>query len=99
MAETQPFRTLRYDPAVVGSLDAVIAPPYDVIDNEQRARLAASSPYNVVQIDLPPSYEQAGATMRQWREQGVLVREDEPAVWVLRQDYMAPGGGERTRTG
>jgi uncharacterized protein (DUF1015 family) len=99
MAEVQPFRTLRYDPAVVGSLDDVIAPPYDVIDEEERARLAARSPYNVVEIDLPPSYEQAAETMREWRERGVLGREDEPAVWVLRQDYTTPDGAERTRTG
>ena len=99
MAEVQPFRTLRYDPAIVGSLDDVIAPPYDVIDEEERARLAARSPYNVVEIDLPPSYEQAAETMHEWRERGVLVREDEPGVWVLRQDYAAPDGAERTRTG
>jgi uncharacterized protein (DUF1015 family) len=99
MAEVQPLRTLRYDPAVVGSLDDVIAPPYDVIDDEQRAQLVARSPYNVVEIDLPPSYEQAAETMREWRQQGVLVQEEEPAVWVLRQDYTAPDGAERIRTG
>jgi uncharacterized protein (DUF1015 family) len=99
MAEVKPFRTLRYDPAVVGSLDDVIAPPYDVIDQEERARLAARSPYNVVEIDLPPSYEQAAETISEWRERGVLVREDEPAVWVLRQDYATLDGAERTRTG
>ncbi len=32
---------------------SVIAPPYDVIDPEQRARLAARSSHNVVNIDLP----------------------------------------------
>jgi uncharacterized protein (DUF1015 family) len=99
MAEVQPLRTLRYDVAVVGALDDVIAPPYDVIDAEQRARLAARSPFNVVEIDLPPSYEQAAETMRDWRERGVLVHEEEPAVWVLRQDYATPEGGQRTRTG
>jgi uncharacterized protein (DUF1015 family) len=99
MAEVQPLRTLRYDVAVVGALDDVIAPPYDVIDPEQRARLAARSRFNVVEIDLPPSYEQAAETMRNWREQGVLVHEEEPAVWVLRQDYAAPDGTRRTRTG
>jgi uncharacterized protein (DUF1015 family) len=99
MAEVQPLRTLRYDVAVVGSLDDVIAPPYDVIDTDQRARLAARSPFNVVEIDLPPSYERAAETMREWRERGVLVHEEEPAVWVLRQDYAAPDGAQRTRTG
>jgi uncharacterized protein (DUF1015 family) len=99
MADLQPLRTLRYEPSAVGSLEDVIAPPYDVIDAELRARLAARSPYNVVEIDLPPSYAQAAATMADWRKRGVLVREDEPAVWVLRQDYEAPDGARRTRTG
>ena len=92
MADLQPLRTLRYEPSAVGSLEDVIAPPYDVIDAELRAQLAARSPYNVVEIDLPPSYAQAAATMADWQQRGVLVREDEPAVWVLRQDYEAPDG-------
>jgi uncharacterized protein (DUF1015 family) len=99
MADLQPLRTLRYEPSAVGSLEDVIAPPYDVIDAELRAQLAARSPYNVVEIDLPPSYAQAAATMADWQQRGVLIREDEPAVWVLRQDYEAPGGRRRTRTG
>jgi uncharacterized protein (DUF1015 family) len=99
MADLQPLRTLRYEPAAVGSLAEVIAPPYDVIDDAMRAELAARSPYNVVHIDLPPSYDDAAATMADWRRRGVLVREDEPAVWVLRQDYAGPDGAHRTRTG
>ena len=66
----------------------------------------ARSPHNVVEIDLPEPgpdggdrYENAASTLTDWLESGVLVREDEPAIWVLRQDYAAPDGGERTRTG
>jgi uncharacterized protein (DUF1015 family) len=99
MADLQPLRTLRYELAAVGSLDDVIAPPYDVIDAGLRARLAARSPYNVVEIDMPRDYEEAAATMGAWANRGVLVREDEPAVWVLRQEYVAPAGAERIRTG
>ena len=53
MAEVKPLETLRYEPSAVGSLEAVIAPPYDVIDDELRAQLLAQSPFNVVEIDLP----------------------------------------------
>ncbi len=53
MAEIQPLRALRYEPAVAGALGDVVAPPYDVIDAEQRAALVARSPYNVVHLDLP----------------------------------------------
>jgi uncharacterized protein (DUF1015 family) len=99
MADLQPLRTLRYDTAVAGPLEDLIAPPYDVIDDDMRAELAARSPHNVVHIDLPPSYQQAAVTMEEWRAGGVLTREDQLAVWVLRQDYIAPNGDRRTRMG
>jgi uncharacterized protein (DUF1015 family) len=99
VADAQPLRTLRYDQGVAGPLQDLIAPPYDVIDDAMRAELAARSPYNVVELDLPDSYDGAAETLAGWRERGVLVEEDEPAMWVLRQDYTAPGGSTRTRTG
>ena len=104
MADVQPLQTLRYETSVAGSLDSLIAPPYDVIDARLRAELVASSPYNVVEIDLPESserdpYEHAARTMEEWLADGVLVRERQPALWVLRQDYTAPDGSGRTRTG
>jgi uncharacterized protein (DUF1015 family) len=105
VAEVQPLQTLRYEPAVVGSLDGVIAPPYDVIDDELRAQLLAQSPHNVVEIDLPVDpeggdrYEHAAATLARWREEGAIVQEDEPAFWVLDQGYEAPDGSHRRRRG
>ena len=92
MADVQPFRTLRYDSHEAGPLEDLIAPPYDVIDERMHAQLAARSHYNVVELDLPESYEGAARALQDWREQGVLVQEDDPAMWVLRQDYTAPDG-------
>jgi uncharacterized protein (DUF1015 family) len=99
MAEIQPLRTLRYEPDVAGPFEDLIAPPYDVIDDELRAELAGRNPHNVVELDLPESYEGAAEKLAEWRERGVLTQEDEPAIWVLRQDYTAPDGSTRTRTG
>jgi uncharacterized protein (DUF1015 family) len=99
VADIQPLKTIRYDPAVAGPLEDLIAPPYDVIDNEQRAELAARSSHNVVELDLPRSYEGAAETLAGWREEGALIQEGEPAMWALRQDYSAPDGSARTRTG
>jgi len=99
MADVQPLRTLRYDPDVAGPLEDLIAPPYDVIDDEARADLAARNPNNVVELDLPSSYEGAAQTLDEWRRNGVLVQEDEPAIWALRQDYTAPDGSTRSRSG
>jgi uncharacterized protein (DUF1015 family) len=103
MADVQPLRALHYDPAVVGSLGEVAAPPYDVIDDEQRAALAARSPYNVVRVDLPEGepdpYAIAAETLGRWREEGAVVEDGEPALWTLTQDYTGPDGRALTRHG
>ncbi|MBA3421627.1 MAG: DUF1015 domain-containing protein [Thermoleophilaceae bacterium] len=105
MADIQPLRTLRYDLRSVGSLDAVIAPPYDVIDPPRRAELVARSPFNVVEVDLPDPadggdpYLHATTVLEAWRQQGILVREREPALWALGQEFTAPDGARRTRRG
>jgi uncharacterized protein (DUF1015 family) len=104
MADVQPLSTLRYDLNGAGSLGSVIAPPYDVIDPGMRARLAARSPFNVVELDLPQApgadpYAHAAETFAAWRHQGVLVREREPAVWVLAQAFTGPDGRARERRG
>src|ERR1700742_2471300 len=113
MADVLPINALHYDLAEVGSLDAVAAPPYDVIDAAGRAALLARSPYNAVAIDLPkpfdpadpdsnPSgdpYAEAAARIEQWRADGALVQDAEPSIWALTQDYVAPDGSSHSRHG
>jgi uncharacterized protein (DUF1015 family) len=93
-----PFRALRYDERVAGRLADLVAPPYDVIDDEARREYLARSPYNVVHLTLPDSPEQAGRTLAEWRGDGVL-RQDEEALWFLAQDFVGPDGVARTREG
>jgi uncharacterized protein (DUF1015 family) len=111
MADVRPLKALHYDLGRVGSLDAVAAPPYDVIDAAGRARLLERSPYNAVAIDLPKPfdpadpasdpegdpYEEAARRIDAWRAEGVLVADSEPAIWALIQDYTAPDGSAHSR--
>jgi uncharacterized protein (DUF1015 family) len=99
MATVRPFRALRYDEAKAGPLETLIAPPYDVVSDAERATYLARSPYNVVHLTLPDSEEQAARDFRAWQEDGVLRREDEPSFWWLAQDYVGPDGVARTREG
>ncbi|HZE04690.1 MAG TPA: DUF1015 domain-containing protein [Solirubrobacteraceae bacterium] len=103
MADIQAFRALRYDPRRTGGLQDVVAPPYDVIDDEQRAALEARSPYNVVRVDLPRGgddrYERAAELLQDWRTEGAVVLDDTAALWTLAQDYVGPDGRPRTRQG
>jgi uncharacterized protein (DUF1015 family) len=112
VADVQPINAMHYDLDVVGSLGDVVAPPYDVIDLDQRAELLARSPYNAVAIDLPKPYGQTGPqdsegdpyenaarTIDAWHGAGALVDDPEPAIWAMTQDYTGPDGETRTRHG
>jgi len=99
MAVVKPFRAERYDESKAGPLERLVAPPYDVLSPEQREEYLARSPYNVVHLTLPDDEEQAGRDVTDWREQGVLARDQEPGYWLLSQDYVGPDGVSRTRTG
>jgi len=105
MPRVEPLRALHYDPAVAGPLQALAAPPYDVIDPQQRAELQSRSPHNVVAIDLPEDpdggdrYAHAATLLQRWRAEGAIVQDDEPAIWALVQDYTGPDGRRLTRNG
>jgi uncharacterized protein (DUF1015 family) len=103
MADVQPLQALHYDLSRVGGLQPVAAPPYDVIDAAQRAELVRRSPYNVVEVDLPQNggdpYAHAAEVLRGWTADGIVVRDDQPALWALQQEYTGPDGRPRTRHG
>ncbi len=106
MADISAFRGIRYREDI--ALDAVVAPPYDVLSAAQAAELRARSPYNAVHVDLPvppgaasdeEAYLRAAETFRAWREEGALVRDELPGIVVVDQTYAGPDGVERTRRG
>jgi uncharacterized protein (DUF1015 family) len=97
MADIAPLFALRYDIArLSGTLEHVVAPPYDVISPAQRAELAARHPHNVVRLELPDGdeatkYLRAGELLRQWCDEGVLVRDRAPAFYRYEQTFSDPG--------
>jgi uncharacterized protein (DUF1015 family) len=113
MAEVLPLHALHYDLDAVGSLQDVVAPPYDVIDTAMRAELLERSLYNAVAIDLPKPYGETGPQssgdgdpyagaareIEAWQKAGALVRDAEPAIWAMEQEYTGPDGGAHVRHG
>jgi uncharacterized protein (DUF1015 family) len=87
----EPFRGIRY---ATDDLSLVTAPPYDVIDAAERAELAARSPHNVVQIDLPVGddpYTTASETFQGWIADGTLTV-DEPSLYLYRMTFRDEAG-------
>ena len=105
MARIEPLHAVRYDPRTAGALENLVAPPYDVIDERIRGELIAKSPFNIVNIDLPVDetgdgdpYLHATNLYAAWLQQGVLVKEREPSIWVMRQQFRL-GGQTINRSG
>jgi uncharacterized protein (DUF1015 family) len=100
-----PFPGLRYQlGALDADLGALTAPPYDVIDEEGRARLEAADPHNAVRLILPRDvepgdcYQQAQATFDAWQAEGILAP-DEPHLYVYRMSFTDEAGAPRRMTG
>src|SRR3990170_8978174 len=96
MADVKPFRAVRYSGAA-GSLADLVAPPYDAVDEAERARLFTRSPYNVIHVTLPESADEAASLYRAWLADGILEEDDEPAGWLVRGGYVRPCGGAPAR--
>ena len=90
MADVRPVKAIRYDPARIGDLGAVVAPPYDVISTDTVERLYARSPYNAVRLILnrdPEPHTAAARAFRAWRDEKVLIQDDRPALYFYSQTF------------
>ncbi|MCS6913156.1 MAG: DUF1015 domain-containing protein [Myxococcales bacterium] len=106
MAEIAPFRGILYALPSGGDVSALIAPPYDVISEPERAALEQRSPYNCVRLILPRDeqggdgegrYAVAAATLRAWLDAGVLRRDPQPALYRYHQVFTPPGAEQGKR--
>jgi len=108
MAEIRAFRGLRYDLGHVGSLSDVIAPPYDVIDPALQDALYQKHPANVIRLilnreepgddEVSNRYARAARFLKNWRSEGVLQTEPDPALYVYHQVFSY-GDRDFTRRG
>ena len=102
MPRVAPFSGLRYDEAVAGPLAALTAPPYDVISAPRRDSYLASSPFNVVHLDLAEGaaeaatpgnrYDRASALLTEWERTGVLSLDHEQQYYAYELDWSAAPG-------
>ena len=97
----EPFRAVRYAPEI--DLDAVVAPPYDVVSEADVDALAARDPRNIVHVDVPRGgderYSTAGAQLRRWLADGVLVRDDSATFTLYRMRFTDATGVRRDLVG
>jgi uncharacterized protein (DUF1015 family) len=88
----------------------VVTQPYDKITPAMQDAYYAASPYNLIRVilgrhnptdtDAENVYTRAAATLDEWRAEGILKEESEPALYGYSQTYKVPGTEEvRERRG
>ncbi len=101
MTHAQPFRGLRYNLDKVGDLSSVITPPYDVISEAEQHDYYERNPFNLIRLELGKKfpddnsrhnrYTRAAATLEEWIRDGVLLRDERPAYYLMEHRFSHRG--------
>lgn len=94
MAQIEPFTAIRYTEQDVSAL---VAPPYDILDEADKAALLRKDEHNIVAIDLPhvppktagpdAVYQRAAGELTSWLDIRAIARDELPALYVYHQTY------------
>jgi len=87
MALIRPFKGVLYK----NVSSSVMAPPYDVIDKNERERLAANNANNIVKITLPDTYDSAKQLVDLWLSSGILKVDNRCAYYLYTAEYEFDG--------
>lgn len=110
MALLAPFRGMSYNVERLGDISRLVAPPYDVISEEEQEEYYRIHPNNVIRLilgkkktgdsDWDNRYTRAADYFRRWEAEDVLVRDDCPSMYVTSLTYdPGDGRGQRIRWG
>ncbi len=96
MTEIKAFNGTRYNNIII-DIAKVVAPPYDVINETQQDVFYKMHPYNVIRLILGKQHEddnennnrytRAKRFIDEWKEKGILIRDDEPSIYLYVQKY------------
>ena len=110
MAIIAPFRGLTYNLNDRSDISSLVAPPYDVISEEEQEGYYQSSPYNVIRLalgkkkmgdsDWDNRYTRAADDFDRWQSDDILTRFDQPVLVLTSLTYdPGDGSGSRVRWG
>ena len=101
MAQIRPFAGVHYSRQRGADVTRLIAPPYDVLNEQERSALQARDPHNIVYVDLPhvppkspgpdEAYAGADVTLQAWLNSHVLERDSRPAFYPYMQTFEHAG--------
>jgi uncharacterized protein (DUF1015 family) len=93
MAEIKPLQAWRYNPEIAASIETVTSPLFDVVSEKQREALY-KNPLNSIHLSVPQppdASNRAAALLAQWKNDGIIVQDKLPAIYVYYQYFKIAG--------
>jgi len=102
MAVIKPFKGLLYNMGLVGKIEDVVAPPYDVITLGEQYKLYRKHVKNIIRLILGREYKtdckennrytRAKRLFEKWQKDGVLLQDEKPSFYYYTQEYSLSEG-------
>jgi uncharacterized protein (DUF1015 family) len=101
MAEVIPFKGILYNTQKIGNLAQVVAPPFDVISEQEQTAFHQRHPQNIIRLtlgetsesDTPENnrYTRASQCLNQWLSEGYLSFDKVPAIYFTSVEFPFEG--------
>lgn len=107
MATINPLKGIRYNLDLIKKMEDVVTPPWDVISSEEQDAYYQRHPYNIIRLILGKTFPQdnekqnrytrAAEFFENWQREGILVKDDQPSLYVYHIEYMVKGHMRKRR--
>lgn len=86
MPVCSPFCGWRYNPEKV-EIEKIVAPPYDIVSEEEKLYYKSLSPYNIFHLELPQNYVKAKELVQKWIEEKIIFQDSYPSLYFYELSF------------
>jgi len=101
MAEVIPFRGVLYNPRKIDDMADVVAPPFDVISEQEQIQFHERHPQNIIRLtlgkitenDTPEDnrYTRAAECFKRWFVDDIILLDKDPAFYLTSMEFSFEG--------
>jgi len=97
MAEIIPFRGIFYNPREINNMADIVAPPFDIISDQEQLEYHESHPHNIIRLTLGMTHEndistnnrytRAANCFNKWLSERIMKRDKTPAFYLTAMEF------------
>ena len=97
MAEIIPFRGIFYNPREINNMADIVAPPFDIISDQEQLEYHESHPHNIIRLTLGMTHEndistnnrytRAANCFNKWLSEHIMKRDKTPAFYLTAMEF------------